>query len=335
MRQEILGLLRACPGEISGEAIARQFHISRAAVGKHIEALRREGYVIDALPRRGYRFRSAPDRLSAAELAPYLAGQQPLHPWQLHYGERVDSTNAQARRLAEAEAPEYTVVIAEEQTQGRGRLRRPWSSAPAQGLWFSLLLRPPLPPQEAAAVTLMAAVAIAQVLRAAGFAAVIKWPNDVLIQGKKVCGILAEMCSHPDSVEWIALGMGININQETFPEPLTDTAISLNLAGGQPVPRAPLAAQVLTSLDLYYRLLLQEGLAPIREKWRQMATGWGHRARVSTLTGPLWGVPLDMNDQGHLLLRLDSGEIKEITCGDLILEPAAVCKGEEGANDEK
>ena len=227
----ILGFL-AEGGEdfVSGEALSAKLGLSRTAVWKHVAALRTKGYRIEAQPARGYRLVEVPDRLSALELAPLL-GTHDLGRG-LHHFETLPSTNAHAFKLAQEGAEHGEVVVTEQQTAGRGRRGRVWVSPPGLNLYFSAVLRPELPPQRAAELTLVAAVAVAETLREAGADARIKWPNDVQVQGRKLAGILTELSAEPERVHFVVLGVGVNLNAgpDDFPDDVAATATSLRLA---------------------------------------------------------------------------------------------------------
>lgn len=207
----VLGFLAEAGDEfVSGEAISDKLGLTRAAVWKHVESLRSQGYRIDAVPARGYRLSEIPDRLTALELRPLLnthdIGQV------LHHFELISSTNDHARELAEEGAGHGEVVIADSQTGGRGRRGRPWVSPPGLNAYFSVILRPELPPARAPELTLLASVAICDALRQANVPAAIKWPNDLLVQDRKIAGILTEMASEPERVHWAVIGIGVNVN---------------------------------------------------------------------------------------------------------------------------
>src|SRR5512145_2072069 len=214
---------------VSGEAISDKLGLTRAAVWKHVEALRGQGYRIDAVPARGYRLAGVPDRLTPLELRPLLnthdLGQV------VHWYEELGSTNDRAKELADEGAEHGEVVVAEAQTAGRGRRGRSWASPARRNLYFSVVLRPELPPTRAAEITLVASVAICDALRQAGVEAGIKWPNDLLASGRKIAGILTELAAEPEQVQWVVLGVGVNVNarREDFPEELRGEATSLLL----------------------------------------------------------------------------------------------------------
>ena len=212
MRARILKLLRQQSQDyLSGEEISRQLAVSRTAVWKHIQELKNHGYEIEAHPRKGYRLKSRPDLLLPEEiragLATQLLGKQIVHFYD------TSSTNNEAKRLAADDAIEGTIVVSEAQTLGRGRLNRGWFSPPGGGVWVSVILRPPFPPQEAPKCTLMAAVATVEAIReASGLNCGIKWPNDILWQGRKLVGILTEMSAEMDAINFVVLGIGINVS---------------------------------------------------------------------------------------------------------------------------
>ncbi|MBR7114077.1 MAG: biotin--[Firmicutes bacterium] len=315
MRSEILQLLRQHK-EISGEEISRRLGISRAAVAKHINVLRDMGYVIEASPRVGYSFISAPDLLSAAEILPHLAA--PV--WQIRYEQQVDSTNRRLLIAAEDGADDHTVLIAEAQSAGRGRFSRVWHSEAGQNLLLSLLLRPNLPPHIAQTMTLTAAVAVAEALNKRGCPVGIKWPNDILdAHGRKLCGIRCEMHCDMESVDYVIVGIGINVYQEKFPAEISAIATSMHQVSGETAPRAEIAAAVLDAFEENYQLLCAEGFAPIRAKWLEYNCCVGRRLTVTDeRQAPQTGLCCGIDEQGYLLLETAAG-VTRITGGDIIL----------------
>ncbi|MCL1816548.1 MAG: biotin--[acetyl-CoA-carboxylase] ligase, partial [Clostridiales bacterium] len=304
--------------EMSGEVLARFCGISRAAIAKHINALRQEGYDIKAAPRKGYRFISAPDCLSEAEIACFLHEQKAA--WQIIYRQELSSTTAILRGLAEEGAPHGTVLIAESQLTGEGRLNRTWFSPPGNGLWMSILFRPSLSPQIAQTMTLLTACAVAGILDKMGFSCGIKWPNDVLsAAGYKLCGIKSEMCIDMDSIKWLVTGLGLNINTNNFPSPLDATASSLYLLGGKTLPRAPIAAAILDEIYRLYQMLLQQGFAPIRKIWLNYAISLGRTIKISGATEEYQAIARDLDDNGYLLVE-HNGYIRTVTSGEIIIE---------------
>ncbi|HEX9288348.1 MAG TPA: biotin--[acetyl-CoA-carboxylase] ligase [Anaeromyxobacteraceae bacterium] len=304
---------------VSGEVISDKLGLSRAAVWKHVNALRAQGYRIDAAPARGYRLVEIPDRLGELELRPLLnthdLGQT------LHSYEEVGSTNDVAKALAEEGCPHGEVVVAEAQTAGRGRRGRTWVSPPGRNLYFSAVLRPEMLPTRAAELTLVASVALCSSVRQAGVAAAaIKWPNDILVHGRKVAGILTEMAADPDRVQWVVLGAGVNVNlrEEEIPAELRGIASSLAIERGAPVPRALFAAAVLTNLEEWLDRHAADGFGPARDAWRAMSDTLRRDVRVRTGDGDLEGVAEDIDETGALLVRTRAG-LERVVAGDVEL----------------
>jgi BirA family biotin operon repressor/biotin-[acetyl-CoA-carboxylase] ligase len=302
---------------VSGEAISDKLGLSRAAVWKHVEALRGHGYRIDAVPAKGYRLREIPDRLTELELRPLLSthdlGQV------LHWFAEVGSTNDVAKRLAEEGAAHGEVVIAERQTAGRGRRGRAWASPPGGNLYFSVVLRPDLPPQRAPEITLVAAVALCHAVRRAGVDAGIKWPNDLVVGERKLCGILTEMAADPDRVQWVVLGAGVNLNGglEDLPEEVRAQATSLSAERGQPVPRALFAAAAFALLEEWLDRYAEGGFGAVRDEWRVLSETLGREVRVSVDGKELTGVAEDIDESGALLVRI-GGRLEALRVGDVV-----------------
>lgn len=299
----------------SGEVISVKLGITRAQVFKHIESLRLRGYRIDALPMRGYRLAGVPDRLTELEIGPLLSTHDLGHP--LHWFEEIGSTNDEAMQLAAEGALHGECVIAETQTAGRGRRGRRWLSPPRKNLYLSLVLRPELLPARASELTLVAAVAVCEAVRAIGPAlaeARIKWPNDVEVRGKKIAGILTEMASAPDTVQHVVLGIGVNLNMaaEEFPPELHDAATSVLAETGEPAPRALFTAALLAILERWIDRHAEEGFAPVRARWLQLASTLGKRVRA----GGVEGVAEDLDERGALLVRSEGGLVS-VHAGDV------------------
>jgi BirA family biotin operon repressor/biotin-[acetyl-CoA-carboxylase] ligase len=303
---------------VSGEAMSDKLGLSRAAVWKHVNALRAQGYRIDAVPARGYRLVEIPDRLGELELRPLLnthdLGQV------LHWFEEVGSTNDIAKRLADDGAVHGEVVIAEAQTAGRGRRGRAWVSPAGRNLTLSIILRPDLPPSRAPELTLVASVALCQAVRQVGVPAGIKWPNDLLSRGRKLAGVLTELAADPDRVQWVVLGIGVNVNvrAEEFPEELRDIATSLAVERGEPVPRALFAAAVLSSLEEWLDRHAEDGFPSVREAWRAMSITLDREVRVRASGRELEGVAEDVDEAGALLVRTPAG-LERVLAGDVEL----------------
>ncbi|WIG97659.1 biotin--[acetyl-CoA-carboxylase] ligase [Myxococcus sp. SDU36] len=301
----------------SGEALSNKLGLSRTAVWKHVEALRAKGYRIEAVSARGYRLVAVPDRLTSLEVGPLLDTHDLGRT--IHHHEALPSTNEKAFRLAQDGAEHGEVVVAEQQTAGKGRRGRTWVSPPGLNLYFSAVLRPDLPPQRAPELTLVAAVALAESLRDAGVEAAIKWPNDVHIDGLKVAGILTELSAEPERVHFVIVGVGVNLNSqaEHFPEALRATATSLSLALGQPVHRARFAAALWTRLEAWLDLYLDTGFDAVRARWKALSSTLGQDVLVRTDRQELRGRAEDIDPSGALLVRTAEGSLERVLAGDV------------------
>ncbi|WP_242372511.1 biotin--[acetyl-CoA-carboxylase] ligase [Anaeromyxobacter sp. SG26] len=303
---------------VSGEAISGKLGLTRAAVWKHVDALRAQGYRIDAVPARGYRLAEVPDRLTALELRPLLNTHDLGR--ELHCYEELGSTNDRAKELAEAGAEHGTIVVAETQTAGRGRRGRAWVSPPRRNLYFSAILRPDLSPARAPELTLVASIAICEAIRQAGVEAGIKWPNDLLASGRKLAGILTELAAEPDRVHWVVIGVGVNVNAraEDFPEELRAEATSLAIERRTPAPRALFAAACFTALEDWIDRHAEEGFGVIREAWRERSVTLGREVTVRTDGREIVGIAEDIDATGALLVRGRAG-VERILSGDVAL----------------
>ncbi len=314
----VLGFLAEAGDEfVSGEAISDKLGLTRAAVWKHVEALRAAGYRIDAVPARGYRLAGVPDRLTPLELRPLLNTHDVGTA--LHHFEVISSTNDHARELAEQGAAHGEVVIAEEQTGGRGRRGRPWSSPRAANVYLSVVLRPDLPPARAPELTLLASVAVCDALRQANVPAEIKWPNDLLVGGRKIAGILTELASEPERVHWVVVGIGVNVNaaEDDFPEELRPIATSIRIVRGEPAPRALFVAACLTALEAWLDRHAEEGFEPVRLAWRERSATLGREVTVKTEGRDVVGRAEDVDAVGALLVRA-GGRLERILSGDVL-----------------
>ncbi|GGE11621.1 bifunctional ligase/repressor BirA [Marinithermofilum abyssi] len=301
-------LIRHRENFLSGEEISQRLECSRTAVWKHIEELRKEGYQIEARPKSGYRLVYRPDRVAPEELQPHLSTRS--FGQHFRYRAQVTSTQALAHEWAREGAPEGAVVIAEEQTEGRGRMGRSWHSPPRSGIWMSLILRPSLPLPLAPQLTLVASVALSRALKSeTGLPVSIKWPNDLLVHGKKVCGILTELRGEQDQIQYIVLGMGINVNvtEEFFPKELKEKATSLAIEGKQTYSRPQLICSMLKELETWYNGYLTHGFEPIRILWEESAGMLGKMITARTPSGEKRGIAKGLDATGALLLETEEG----------------------------
>jgi len=301
---------------ISGEELSRSLDVSRSAVWKQIKALRAAGFMISAEPSRGYRLISSPDRLIASLLAHLL--KSGLIGKKITTFQETVSTNAVAFRMAEDGAEEGSVVIADSQTGGKGRLGRTWSSPAGVNLYCSVILRPPIQPVAAPQLTFLSVIAVARAIeQLLPIQTRIKWPNDILVDGKKVAGLLNEMSAETDKVNFVILGIGVNLNmtQEQFPDNLRHPATSLYIETGVKVDRTSFARVLLQELDSLYATFLSEGYAPARREWLERSRLAGAMVTVTDNNVVRSGRVTGIDEYGALLL--DSGE--QILSGDVVI----------------
>lgn len=316
VKEKILALLKDADGFLSGERISGQLGVSRAAVCKSVKKLREEGYAIESATNKGYRLLASPDLLTQGELLPLLATR--------YMGRRVysyevtDSTNRRAREEAERGAPHGSVFFAEEQTNGRGRLGRTWSAPRGAGVWMSVLLRPKLTPADIAQVTLLAGLATCIAIReVTGLPVAIKWPNDIVYEGKKLVGILTEMAAEEDRISALVVGIGVNVNNASFPMELKEKATSLLLAGGRRVSRKELAARILLRLEEEYERFLQHAAdRAFLDRYAQHCATIGSVVRVATGSEEFVGTAVGINETGALLVETGQG-VRPVLSGEV------------------
>ncbi|ALC85831.1 biotin--acetyl-CoA-carboxylase ligase [Bacillus sp. FJAT-22090] len=320
-KEKILAQLIAAKGNpISGQKLADELSISRTMIWKHLKALEEEGYVVEAVKKKGYILQTIPDIVSKERITPLLETKQLGH--NILYFPVCDSTQNIAAESARDGVSHGTVVITEEQTSGRGRLERAWDSTANKGIWMSVIIRPEISPHQAPQFTLVSAVAITKAIESlTGYAPEIKWPNDLLLNGKKVTGILTELQADMDRVQSIIIGIGVNVNQDTesFNESIQSIATSLKMETGLEIDRAELVAKILFYLEKYSSIYVENGFEPIKLLWESYSCTIGKRIRASLLRETLEGVAIGITADGVLELRLDSGEIRGIYSADINL----------------
>jgi BirA family biotin operon repressor/biotin-[acetyl-CoA-carboxylase] ligase len=319
---KILSALRANPVGVSGAQLAEQLAISRAAIWARIEELRRVGYDIEAGPHFGYRLINSPDALHADDLVARL-GKTKVIGRDIQVFEQTTSTNDVIEKLARDGVREGAVVFAESQTKGRGRLGRKWMSPTRKGLWFSILLRPQLNPQEATQLTVASATALRRAIKTiTGLDSEIKWPNDLLVDGKKIVGILTEMSAEVDRVRHVILGIGVDVNQDVaeFPEELRKLATSLKIASGEPICRAELAVEILRELDFDYTRITSGKFSAVADEWEAGCITIGRNVTVLIGDRKMRGRAEALDDDGALLVRTEHGHLERIIGGDVTLE---------------
>ena len=317
MKGEILKLLKETDGYVSGQELCRRFGVSRTAVWKVINQLKEEGYEIEAVRNRGYALKGAGDVLSEAELLSCLETE-----WaggRIVYFDATDSTNAQAKRLAEAHAPHGTLVVSDRQDGGKGRRGRSWASPSGVGIWMSLILRPEIAPSSASMLTLAAALAVREgIQEETGLSPLIKWPNDLVLNGKKICGILTEMSTELMEIQYVITGIGINVNQREFPPEIRDTATSLSLEAGRSFRRSSLIAAILKAFEKDYAAFLKTGdLSLLLEEYNACLVNRGKEVCILDPSGEYRAVAEGIDESGSLLVTLPDGTRREIISGEV------------------
>jgi BirA family biotin operon repressor/biotin-[acetyl-CoA-carboxylase] ligase len=319
----ILSALRhAAEGSVSGAELSAQLGVTRAAIWARIEALRQLGFDIEAGPHKGYRLLASPDRLFADDLLARL-GQTRIVGRTIRVFEETNSTNDLADRLARDGVEEGVVVFAESQTRGRGRMGRQWTSPRGQGLWFSVLLRPRLAPQAATQLTIAAATALCRAIQQqTGLAPDIKWPNDIMFDGRKAAGILTEMSAELDKIKHLVIGVGVNVNLQAadFPPELRRIATSLRVEAGREIARPALATAMLRELDYDYLRITEGRFEEVAGEWSDRCRTLGHPVAIIQGSRRVAGRAEGLDSDGALLLRDAKGHLERIIGGDVMLE---------------
>lgn len=319
MKTEILTMLRETDGYISGQELCDRFGVSRTAVWKVINGLKEEGYEIDSVSRKGYRLQSAPDILSESEIKSRMhtkwLGQNVV------YFDETDSTNTQAKRLVEEGAEEGTLVVADMQTAGKGRRGRIWQQRPGEMISMTFILKPEFAPDKASMLTLLAAHSVAVAIeKTTGLSVQIKWPNDIVIHKKKAVGILTEMSLslEQDSIHYVVVGIGINVNLTVFPEDIMEMATSLYLESGSRVNRSELISSVLSYFEQDYEDFLQtQDLTGILEDYNTHLVSMDTEVRVLDPKGEYTGISRGMNSSGELMVEKEDGSIVNVYAGEV------------------
>ena len=316
-KAEVLRLLRESTEYISGQELCEKFSVSRTAVWKIMKQLKEEGYEIEAVQNRGYRLLTVPDILSKSEIESRLDGG-----WigtRVYFAEEVDSTNTWGKRLAEEGAPHGTLIVADEQTQGRGRRGRSWKSPKGTNISMTLILRPDLEPSRASMLTIVMGLSVAQGLKELLELPIeIKWPNDAVLNGHKLCGILTEMSAQIDYINYVVVGTGINVNLPEIPEDLKEIATSLLIETGHTVNRAEVIGAVMQAFARNYESFIETGdLSGLRDAYNEILANRDRQVRVLDPKDPYEGVALGINPRGELLVRKEDGSVSEVYAGEV------------------
>lgn len=302
MRNKILTMLKNTDKYISGESMSAELGISRAAIWKHIKKLKEEGYNILSVTNKGYKLEGVPDNISVEEINSRLSTD--FIARNIKYINSTDSTNNECKRLDDK--VNGTLIISEIQTAGKGRLGRAWESPYGSGIWMSLLLKPDISIGCVSQITLVAGMAVCKALRNGSM---IKWPNDVVVSSKKLCGILTEMSAEIERINYVICGIGINVNTEEFPEELQDKATSLLLETGERHNRAEIIADIMNEFEKLYKIFAEKGFGAIAAEYKEMCITLNRRVQVIYKNETVLGTAVDVDNSGNLIVETDSGRI--------------------------
>lgn len=302
MKQKILDILKNSGEYISGERISEALGISRSAVWKHIKSLRADGYVIESVTNKGYRLAHSPDTITETEIRRALKTE--FIGRNMFIYDETDTTNERAK--ANSSAPDGSVFIAEVQTAGKGTRGRGWVSPRGSGIWHSILLKPDIPPLEAAQITLVAGLAVC---RAVGLGSMIKWPNDIVIGSRKICGILTEMSSEKNMINHIVCGIGVNVNTPSFPDEIAHRATSMYIESSRRFNRNELAANILNEFECYYMKFLDSGLSAVLDEYKERCITVGRDVSVIYKKETVTGKAVDVDSTGALVVKTPGGII--------------------------
>ena len=303
MKEEILRLLRSADGYISGQELCNRFGVSRTAVWKAINQLKEAGYEIEAQQNKGYRLMAAPDLMTEAEIKSLMHTDWVAK--EVLYFDTIDSANTKAQELAEKGYPSGTLVVADKQESGKGRRGRSWVSPSGTGIFMTLMIKPDINPNNASMLTLVAALAVAKAITSVtGEEAMIKWPNDIVVNGKKVCGILTEMNAQFDYINHIVVGIGINVHNESFPEEISQMASSLMIeAGGKRFHRAQIIAETMSYFAQYYDTFLKtQDLSALVREYDELLVNRNKSVRVLDPKEPFDGKAMGITPKGELIV---------------------------------
>ncbi|MFV0363419.1 MAG: biotin--[acetyl-CoA-carboxylase] ligase [Suipraeoptans sp.] len=317
MKSEILSILKSSETYVSGQTLCEHFGVSRTAIWKAIEQLKKTGYSIEAVRNKGYRLIGQLDILSKEEIESQITTET-MGKQVVYYGE-TDSTNIKAKLLGESGAESGMLVVANRQVSGRGRRGREWISEANTNIYMTILLRPDIEPSIAPMLTLVMAITAAKaIIHVTGLEAKIKWPNDIVVNGKKVCGILTEMSAQTDYINHVVIGVGINANEEDFPRPLNDKATSLKIEGGKPILRSQLIGVIMSEFEKYYNeFIIEKNLSAIKDEYNSLLVNKDSEIMILNSEGGYKAFGLGINDIGELLVKMQDGSIREIYAGEV------------------
>ncbi|WP_079425588.1 biotin--[acetyl-CoA-carboxylase] ligase [Clostridium oryzae] len=318
MKNKILKMLKTSEDYISGEIMCQSLNVTRASIWKHIRSLRSDGYVIDSVSNKGYKLISCPDLLTASEVNPFLSTDFIGRSY--YYFDSIESTNTKAKELYRADAADGSVIVSEEQTAGRGRLGRRWISPKNKGIFASILLRPTIDPLEAYKLTVISAAAVYNALSSLNINSLIKWPNDIIIDNKKVCGILTEMSAELNLIHYIVVGIGVNVNTDLkdIPEDLQCKASSLKIQFNQTFDRQKLLAEILNHFEILYKEFLStNSIKSSVEICKKNSAILNKKVILIEGKKSTEVTPIDINDAAHIIVRDENKKLREILSAEI------------------
>ncbi len=319
MKRRIVEVLKENKGEfISGQALSEELDVSRTSISNYMKILKEEGYKIESISRKGHKLISSPNILTREELVEYL--DTDYIGRKIYYHESLESTNNLAKDLAKSSEKEGEVVIAEEQTQGRGRLGRNWTSPKGNGIWMSIVVKPRIEPIEASKVTQITAASVYSALSEMNIETSIKWPNDIILNDKKICGILTEMGSEMMQISYMVVGIGINVNLELedIPKDLRKKATSLKIEKDKDFNRKELVAKILNEFEYFYDLLVNENdISEAIKICREKSILIGKKVRVIERNNEFERTAIDLTEKGELIVKDDNGNTSVLISGEV------------------
>ena len=317
MKNKILKKLSESGDYVSGQDLCDEFNVSRTAVWKAVEGLKKQGYEIEGITGKGYRLLNAPDLINETA----VAGKLTTKKWGRNYlfFEETDSTNEVIKREAALGAPEGTLAVAELQTHGKGRRGRNWVSPKGSGVWMSFLLKPEINPAKASMLTLVSALAAKKACdEVCGKETFIKWPNDIVLDEKKICGMLTEMSTEIEVINYVVIGIGFNVNTVSFPDEIKETASSMYIETGKKIVRSDLIASYGKYFEAYYEKFLETGdLSFLKEEYNKSLVSRNRRVKIIEKNGEFVGEALGIDDNGELLVKTENGAVKKIMSGEV------------------
>ena len=317
MKTKILKVLRNSDKYISGQSICDELGISRTAVWKYMNQLKEDGYGIEATQNKGYNITKYPDVLTEVELGSLF--ENDFLGNKIYFYDEIDSTNNEAKKKAEDGAKQGTLVIAECQNGGRGRRGKKWISPSGSGIWMSFVLKPTIHPYGASMITLVAALSVVSALKnIKGLECNIKWPNDIVANGKKICGILTEMSSELDAVNYVIIGIGININSTEFDEEISDIASSVFLETGLTIKRSQVVADFAKYFEKYYSIFMQtQDMRGLIDEYNGLLVNVGREVKINNINSQFIGNAIGINDKGELLVKKQDGSVEKVIAGEV------------------